>query len=548
MAMKKYILPLLFLCVMFPAPELSDTVRFSSEGLDMYHVKKAVDSRGRETFTLSDLTYQDAGIPFISDLVLSLNRPSSQLVRDDSGKYMVRYAQFDYEREGGALGGGGARFYKADHRIEIEPSRSLWLGSCGDMGSFTIEFRLLPGFFDGTSMLFACTGFASGKKSGIEIVLRGRRVVARLYRVFRDSTGRRIDVMLNRGRALDEGQWSHYSLSFDRISGKIVSRLNGEEQEVAYVTIDGAPFNGVFEPTMPCEDLPIAVIGKNYTGILDEFRISYRHADDLKKETDIAIKNYRQPDAIGREPVNREGVLTSPVYAFPLTGTRVIEFGWEELLNRNSHVWTEFRISDDLFDRNDQSLKWYRIDNHQRNIYLKKAGDLYLRGKYYQWRMHFVPSPDGTTAPVVRDVALHYQLDRPPKAPLFVETTGTGDAKVRLRWKKNVEHDIFGYRVYYGIRPGKYDGVISTVGGSRITNASAGRGNYVEVELTNNVIAENYPGDAGVLTYPLLKNNVLYFFAVSAYDSYRPDTRYNHESEFSKEVTARPLAGSEINN
>ena len=106
MAMKKYILPLLFLCVMFPAPELSDTVRFSSEGLDMYHVKKAVDSRGRETFTLSDLTYQDVGIPFISDLVLSLNRPSSQLVRDDSGKYMIRYAQFDYVREGGALGGG----------------------------------------------------------------------------------------------------------------------------------------------------------------------------------------------------------------------------------------------------------------------------------------------------------------------------------------------------------------------------------------------------------------------------------------------------------
>ena len=39
---------------------------------------------------------------------------------------------------------------------------------------------------------------------------------------------------------------------------------------------------------------------------------------------------------------------------------------------------------------------------------------------------------------------------------------------------------------------------------------------------------------------------VLYFFAVTGYDTYRPDTPYNHESPVSKEVTARPFPGSEI--
>ncbi len=118
---------------------------------------------------------------------------------------------------------------------------------------------------------------------------------------------------------------------------------------------------------------------------------------------------------------------------------------------------------------------------------------------------------------------------------------------MRLRWKKNVEHDILGYRVYYGINSRRYDGVLGSAGGKRITNETQGSRGYVELEIDNGIIEENRAKDPrGVLSYPLLKNNVLYFFAVSAYDSYRPDTPHNHESEPSKEVAVRPFAGSEI--
>jgi len=63
----------------------------------------------------------------------------------------------------------------------------------------------------------------------------------------------------------------------------------------------------------------------------------------------------------------------------------------------------------------------------------------------------------------------------------------------------------------------------------------------------NEVIEENRKRDKWrKLTFPFLQNTVLYYFSVSAYDSYKPDTRYNHESEFSKTVSARPFMGSEI--
>ena len=104
-----------------------------------------------------------------------------------------------------------------------------------------------------------------------------------------------------------------------------------------------------------------------------------------------------------------------------------------------------------------------------------------------------------------------------------------------------------GYRIYYGTAKGKYDGIISRVNGEKITN-NMSNNNYIEIKIDNNLVDENKKSDSrGVLLYPSLENTVLYYFSVSAYDSYRPETVYNHESELSEPVTARPFAGSEIN-
>jgi hypothetical protein len=548
----KFIILILSFLILSANSDITNIVKmpsadYTSGNIDRQNAIITNDPAGKEVFAVKDLSYKGESNPLITDILLSFNSPSSYLKKDDTGKYIIQQSLYKFIKENGVLGGGGAGFSQRDHIVEIETSKNLWLGSAGDLGSFTLEFRLFPVSFTNESVLFSRVGYFSGKKNGIEVKIKNRKIVVNLYRIFKDGKGIRYDVNLIKGKDLELKKWHHFIFSFDRISGKLAKYLNGAEEEAIFVTETDRPFEDVYEPSFESEDLPAAIIGKKYYGYIDEFRITYQQIEDLKKETDVAFRNYKKLGIIGRKPVNHDGILTSPVYNFASTGTCVNLFKWSELIKENTYIWMEFRISDSLFDKKDTVLKWYRLTNNQKNIYLMKDTGGYLRGKYYQWRAYLVPSPDGKNSPYLYNVELTYQLDPPPSAPQFVTAANTGDKTVRIKWNKNVEHDILGYRIYYGVFPNKYEGIIGYINGKRITYEFNNNRNYIEVEINNNVIEENKIKDAmHVLKYPLLENTVLYFFAVSAYDSYRPDTPYNHESSLSDEVNARPFAGSEI--
>ena len=546
--MKKGMVLSLFLAVLATGmEEITSSVKFTSSGADLSNTVVTSDSHGREVFTLADLTYKKDGIPEISDLVISFNYEDYKLVKDDTDKYIIHSSSYDFIKGNGVLGEGGAGFLKDGQRVDIETSRNLWLGNCGNLGSFSIEFRFYPVNLKDESVLFSRVGYFSGQKNGIEIAIKEERIVLRLYKLFKDASGRRFDIMLNRGRSLQEKNWYHFSLSFDSISGKLAKFLNGLEDEVVYVSETGEPFINVNIPSFTCVDLPLACIGKNFCGYIDEFRISYRSIEQMKSSTNVAFDGYKKITLDKRNPENRGGTVTSPVLSFPSTGTSVTLFKWEEVLNKDTFIWMEFRISDALFTKDNADLKWYRIVKNQRNIYLKQVDGGYLRGKYYQWRANLVPSPDGKFSPSIYDIELEYRLDPPPSAPLFFEAVKIGDKLVRLKWKKNIEYDIAGYKIYYGTEPGKYDGVIGYINENRITNEFNKDKDYIMVDIKPEVVEENKNRiKTGILNYPLIKNNVLYYFTISAYDSYKIDTEYNHESPQAKEINARPFAGSEI--
>jgi hypothetical protein len=345
-------------------------------------------------------------------------------------------------------------------------------------------------------------------------------------------------------------------LSYDRLSGKLSSHINGKEDELYYITDDGTPFKNAGVPAFGlmnneeifrCTDSVMAVIGRNYTGYIDEFRILHADINRLMEKSEISHKKYRESGMIKRIPVNFQGTVTSPVYSFSSTGTMITLFGWKEVLEKNTFIWFELRIYDRLFNANDTELKWYTVDNRQRGIYLAKnsAGN-HLRGKYYQWRAHLIASPDGKKSPYLYDVGLNYILDTPPVIPGNLEVVKEGDSHIILRWRKNSDLDILGYRIYYGTRPDRYDGILSYYKMKRITNKT-NHGNFVNIVIDNRLIEENRKRDRrNLLSYPKMVNNVLYYFSVSAYDSYRPDTPFNHESGLSKQVSGRPYHGSEI--
>lgn len=517
-------------------------------------VKKKMPD-GTYGYLVRDINYGDYADPFSTDILLKFDREPDRYVKDDSGKYNIYSASYNFVKDG--LGGGCASFFKSDHEVSVHTSEGLWLGSTGDLGSFNIEFRFKAAELRSGSVLFSRIGYFSGMKKGIEIKIKEGRVSAYLYNMFRAPDGRLLSASLVRGGSIIRGRWYHFSLSFDRASGRLSKFMGDSEEDVKYMTANGTAFSEVYTPLFGYvdtsdgsnkgTDLPFAVIGKNFNGMIDEFRISYRHYDALKSSGDVALTKYKGKEYAGRIPYNREGVIVSPVKEFPTTGTSVTDFSWDETLGAGTFIWMEFRISDRYFSDRDTSVKWYRINPGQKRIFTMKGEDgEFLRGKYFQWKAHLVASPEGDKSPVMKKVMISYRVDRPPVVPLSLEVAETGNGYVILKWRKNVEADIAGYRIYYGAGKGVYDGIISLVNGKKITNAMA-EGSYIRVKIDNRLIDENRAADIrNVLLYPSIENTVLYYFAVSAYDSYREGTVYNHESDLSPGIQARPYAGSEI--
>jgi len=553
---KIFILLIVIMQFMAPSRNATDVIvitDFSGASLQN-SVKKSMPD-GTTGYVIKDINYSDHADPFSTDLLLKFDKSSEKYVKDDSKKYDIYSANYQLLKEG--IGNGCASFYKSDHGVVINTSEGLWLGSVEDLGSFNIEFRFNAAEFKNGSMLFSRVGYFSGVKKGIEIKLKDRGVSAYLYNMFKTPSGALKSVSLVKGSRLNRGEWYHFSLSFDRGSGKLSKHLNDSEEEVAYMTASGGAFSEVYTPlfgyvdseqgTNAGTDLPLAVIGKNYNGLIDEFRISYKHYDELKQSTDIALNKYKGSEYAGRVPYNREGVITSPVKEFPSTGTSITDFSWDEILKPGTFIWMELRVADRTFSDRDSSVKWYRVNPGQKGIYSAKGSDgEFLRGKYYQWRAHLAASPEGDKSPVIKKVTIKYKVDSPPIVPLSFEVGGTGDGYIILRWKKNVETDIGGYRLYYGTKKGAYDGIISTINGKKITNQMSD-GNWITVRIDNAVIEENKASDSRkALIYPSIENTVLYYFSVTSYDTYRENTVYNHESELSSGIQARPYAGSEI--
>ena len=170
-----------------------------------------------------------------------------------------------------------------------------------------------------------------------------------------------------------------------------------------------------------------------------------------------------------------------------------------------------------------------------------------MRGKYFQWRAHLISSPDGNYSPYLSDVTVVFESDISPQVPLHFEVLDSGDRYITLRWRPNVDHDFHAYKIYYGVKSGEYEGVLTHISGKEINNDFLSEDGYVEIRISNDVIKENLVRHTkGMLDYPEIKNTVLYYFRISAYDSYKTGTVFNHESAMSKEVSARPFAGSEI--
>jgi hypothetical protein len=189
------------ICLIYSRLEPGGTMKFTDlPGEGLHNITVHTNEKGEQSYAVSDLTYDGLAQSPVADCVLTFNKQAPALWKDDTGKYTVTEADYDFVTGQGALGEGCAYFYKNDHRVLLATGKNLWLGSCNDMGSFTIELRFMPDSLQGEGVLFSRLGYFSGEKKGIEILIKGNALFITFYKVFEKDGSRRYDVHLNRGR------------------------------------------------------------------------------------------------------------------------------------------------------------------------------------------------------------------------------------------------------------------------------------------------------------------------------------------------------------
>jgi hypothetical protein len=134
-----------------------------------------------------------------------------------------------------------------------------------------------------------------------------------------------------------------------------------------------------------------------------------------------------------------------------------------------------------------------------------------ITGRYLRVKAELFPDGRRSLSPRLMNFAVVYEKNSSPPPPSFV-TAFAGDGKAELRWSPVADPQLRGYLIYYGSKPGVYDGTESVLGPSPVK-----------------------VGTQTQLTLEGLVNGKLYYFVVSAYDDYS-----DLSGQFSNEVSSRP--------
>jgi hypothetical protein len=334
--------------------------------------------------------------------------------------------------------------------------------------------------------------------------------------------------------------WTHHLIRFDGDTGLLEYLVNGNPEDILYVTGTGREGGEVYTPVIGDEGA--LVLGGRFMGLIDELMIHRRYLESprLAKYSggggriETRFLDLGEPDSEilrieasggrmtigGRSPGREQGS-----YRGQSSNSRIRNEYAGISPPDPAETWLpsgggQFSFSDDsalqFFVRAGDAIpeliraEWMPID---------PGTDLTgsFRGRFVQAAIQFYPSGDGETAPYLEELRIVYRPNEPPVPPALV-TAMARDGAVELSWRRSVDPDTAGYLVYYGTSRGEYFGEGAIMGVSPI---DVGKRTAIRIDG--------------------LRNGVLYYFAVAAYDRIDPV----HCGEFSREVSARPLRMAE---
>jgi hypothetical protein len=328
------------------------------------------------------------------------------------------------------------------------------------------------------------------------------------------------NVSLNGSSTVVPKHWSHHLIRFDADLGLLEYLVNGSTEAIAYVTNTGTEGGEVYTP-MTGQGGEF-ILGRGYTGLLDEFRIHGSYEGEPGREFGLEGGIRKYPPAGGRLETRAFdlGAESGAVLRLEALGGRIslgANVQANDYAGRGRLSFADDSAIQFFMRTGDNPYRWSEADWQ-----VVEAGTELppvFQGRYVQVAANLYPSADGETSPYLEELRIVYRPNEPPRPPVRLSVRA-GDGGVELSWRNPPGERPDGYLVYYGAARGEYFGTGILQGPSPI---DAGKRSTLHLEG--------------------LDNGILYFFAVASYRIIPGSGKANERliGEFSQEVTARPL-------
>jgi hypothetical protein len=456
---------------------------FRGVGMSGLDIARGTD--GSFDLVLRDSQRTGGGIP---DLYLSFDE---EPIRDEAGNFDVRGGNnAALVSTAHRMRGRGSGGFQYGARLLLEPERSALFSYGMGTEDFSISFWMYPATLGEGEVIFRWENTAG--ESGIpeyqevSCIISGRVLCWTFENFFRVPRVPGKTLRIRGLQPLVPRTWRHHAVRFEAATGLVEYLVDGRPEAVLYASASGEEGAAAYPRVSGKTGTPF-VIGEGFTGFLDEFSIE------------------RNPDGVmDLAPFSSEGgSAETSVIDLGSAGSSVLRIDAAWQAPGDSAVFFYYRLGDGVEELD--AAGWMPF-----------APGAVLPGKttgqYMRVRVELFPDGRRSLTPRLVDFTIVYEKNEPPPPPSFVSAFA-GDGEVRLRWSAVADARLQGYVVYYGSKPGVYDGTGSSLGPSPLR-----LGKETSVRLEG------------------LTNGKLYYFALSSYDEYSERL----PGQFSKEVSSRP--------
>jgi hypothetical protein len=420
-----------------------------------------------------------------TDLLLGFDE---EPVRDEAGRWALRNENVAISASHRFRGHGSAAFQEKS-RLGLLPGKTALLAPGTSPGDFTIEFWLYPATLEEGETIFYWRSAPTSAASYQEIScgIFGRVLVWEFKSFFRSPGIPAGNILLRGRRQIIPREWRHHLLHYNSADGIVEYLIDGVPEDIAYASPSGREENSVLYPLIEKGNPSPLYIGEGFTGFIDELRITRGFIE--------------KPDLTAFSPEG--GWLETDPLDLGHINSRLLRLESKMVLPADSAIFFYYRTGNN--PQGMQGGEWRPI----------LAGAEFPKntlGRYIALRAEIFPDGGRSRSPRISDIQIVYEKSLPPPPPSFVAAT-PGDGAVSLRWARVPDPALTGYFVYYGTRPGVYDGNESSLGPSPVKI-----GKQTEILMDG------------------LVNGKLYYFAVSSYDAGEDPLN----GQFSHIVSARP--------